>query len=171
MPPVISSPVANALEAYQASFVADDTPTPQDRWRLEDRILSGIACLEQIFRSIQAWRERVFSGCQEYAVRDEQEYRRALSRWLEITRTTVLPAIERYEQAHGFNSVSQSHELRMDIMKAEQAIRDWKAPAASAFPTFREVELTDEESRVACEAVRERAGEPRRRFRRVPRAD
>jgi hypothetical protein len=169
MAPVSSSPVANALSAYQASFVADDAPTAQDRWCLEDCILGGIACLNLIFRAIEAWHGRVFAGRQGYSAEDEQKYRQALSQWLEFTRTVVLPAVERYEGVHGFNSVSQSHELRMDIMKAEQAIHDWKAPAASAYATFREVELNEKESRAACEAVREQADRPRRKFRRVAR--
>ncbi len=161
----VTSPVSRSLDAYRASGVSIDAPKLADRWRLEDEILAGIACLDQIMSTVAAWRDRVVRGRQAYDPADDETYRRCLEQWIEITRSQVEPAVRKYEDVWGFNAVSNTEQIRTGLLTAEKAVKGWDAPVASKYASFRDVELTADES-AAFEAVA-KAPRPPAKFRRI----
>jgi len=162
-----TSTISWSVNAYQSSFAALEDATDK-RWQLEDLVRSGLSALGQILHSIDAWRERVRRGEQNFSDQDDQDYRDVLSRWVDQTRDRVLPRVNQFEQTCGdCFCVSGSQCLKMDLIKAEETLRSWKPPVLSKYPTLRHVELTEVESRTALATIAEQTGKPPRQFRRV----
>jgi hypothetical protein len=146
------SPVRRQVEAYEESW-KNDHDTLKVSWALEDTISIGLATFLVLKRAENSWRDRVFSGGEQYSEEANRFFIRQHEIWLFTTEHVLALAVE-LEQRGG--AVEGADQLREQAEQAKQRLATWSSPRLSAAVGLREMsvpkEAADELNRILTEA-------------------
>jgi len=158
--PVDSGTLGQRLYSYAS---LDDTTgelSQKARHELQNLVLNGINLLKALLKSVEDWRDEVFSGEVEFSSDRDVVLRQQIGKWIEITEQIVIPDVRRFEEKFGYNAIPCANDLRYDVSKAQDALAKWEEPIVSPLQGFRTHRLSEKAAKKVTDALRNQTFNP-----------